>query len=479
MKLLRILFFTVFIGSMNFSRAVEFCWPWDGDCHGRNFERGKQVVSKIEQVVKEKADEIGRFLQRAPEDLIRVLQDLFGGTKTVIQGDIIVRLQRSVDAITQLKKTMLDAQGEKPSTIDILVRYIASVEENVKAINRVLEEIKDLPDTVSPKDLGEKVVFVGERLQAIHKLSPLTNEVNTLIISMRPMLIDLFEVLILFAGNAGRSDMKESYQKRLIDLGIFFDLMSSVLKKIGVEWDRLAGEMSTTIIGGGQLLQATSGLLSIGLSFMNVTTKDLLKMALSGGDTTTLRANVAHARMVSPVNIIQDIGESVGAIWKMLHRLGGHVGLFVDYSLDEVLPLANQTLQLIDDRLAMLAKQNAGFSKLYSMGEIFAFTMPFLSEVSEDRGVLDRLLQIMNDLSQDIFSILQGPAGDFGRSVKLIPPAVSVLKKEEIQKMVDALQKVRIQIFGVVTLLDKELPRILSLMKFLSDAQSLIEPAAK
>lgn len=461
--------------------AIEICVPWDVPCHERNLKRLEQTkdqvvdkVNKVKDQVVDKVRDVVDNLVDLPDHLRQFIVDTIGTFSTAAQGDLIHRLQRSLDALLSLKRRLLDPSDKGDPAITLVLNRVAEIERGVRSIMATLDEMQHLPTSVVPADLGVKIVSLGEELNKIAKIKQLTDLLNDLVISVKPIFIDLFEILILFAQNSRRSDMETIYRRRLDDVRRFMDLTSSVLQKIGTEWDKLAGEITSTVIGAGNLLQATSGLLEFMLSFTNFTTQDLLNMAFSGMETSS--AGIARSNMISTRSLVSDIGASTNQVWNLLNALGKHVGLFVDYGLDEILPLANKTLLIMDHRLSVMQTQKAGFGKLYTMCEIIASAVPFLLTLGADTGALDRLLIALTEVSQAIFELLNGPLGQVGRSLKIIPDVVHEFTAEDMSSLVTALQKLRKDSSQVLSLLNTEIPKVLDVLKVLSGIQSVIVP---
>ncbi len=469
--------YQIFLIGLSVMQSSLGCEWWDAACHARQgsgvFEPVREVVQTGERVVHQVGDTVKQGVEtvkKVAEDVVQTGRDFVGGVKTAVEADLLGRLNGALLALQGMQKDVL---GDEES-IKALNTYIKNVSESFDALSLTMREIDDLPDSVTPADLGKKVVFVADKLASINQLSQVTVVFKNFLRLVEPVVNDLLQVLLRFAQNSGRHDMERLYQKRLKQAHTFFSHFSPVLNKVGREWDRLAPEITDSIKGAGQMLQSMSGMIVFVLQLGDMTTKDLLEHALKKGEafvgSGTLRAETGspvHAIFSGVVPLIELPNE----VWTKLNRLGIQLGSLFDYGFDELLPKVNKALLLVDDRLEELAKQEAGFAKVYSIALLLSYLTPVLLELTENQGLFDQLMTLLNDLTRDLFEAMDRATVKVG-DVFEYGPRFKGVDKDKILVLIEQMQKMRAGVLGVLKKLDKELPKVAEMIQPLAKAHA-------
>ncbi|HAU30110.1 MAG: hypothetical protein UV79_C0001G0043 [candidate division TM6 bacterium GW2011_GWF2_43_17] len=452
-------------GCMQLCTACEW---WDAACHARQgsgvFQPVNEAVRTGEKVVHEAVTTVqqgAETVKKAAESVLQTGRDLVGGAQTFVEADLFGKLNGALLALQGMQKDVL---GDTES-INALNTYIKNVSESFAALAQAMGEIDKLPDSVTPAELGQKVVFVSDKLATINHLSQVTVVFRNFLRLVEPVANDLLQILLRFAQNSGRQDMERLYRKRLDQSSTFFSYFSPVLHKVGSEWDRLAPEVTDSIKGAGQLLQSMSGMIVFVLQLGNMTTKELLEGALKGGSIGAGMLNAAEGLSIHTLaSGVDSLIKLPNEAWSKLNRVGSQLGSLFDYGFDELLPKVNKALLLVDDRLGELAKQKAGFAKVHSIALLLSYLTPVLLELSENQGLFDQLMVFLKDLTNDLFEIMDRSTLKVG-GVFEIGPRFKGIEQDSIIQLIEQLQKVRIGVLGMLEKIDQELPKVAEMLQ--------------
>lgn len=446
---------------------AENCEWWDAACHQRNASGAFAVPGQVVEGAQKISRTIGdgaKTVQKGVEDVFQAGKDFFGGAKTIIEGDLKTKIEQLLKTIQNMQQDLFT--DKEDGSVVFLTTYVGKVTKNFGNIGKIVGELDDMPDTVTPADLGKKVVAISTDLAVLNKISRVTGVFEEFLHLMEPVSMDLLSLVLLFARNAGRQDMEKLYLERTRQAKIFFEQMSLVLKKTGKEWDRLAPEITTAIKGAGELIQVMSGALTFLLKLGNLTTKDLLERAMRGnlmpGQSATLHAggNMQVHALISPFDSALGLP---GQLWQRFDAIVQKLGGIFEYGLDVLIPKSNKVFFLVDDELNDLEGQVAGLAKAHSIAQILSYLTPILEELMGNNGLIKRLLDLLDDVVSNAFYLTKTLTIDLG--VMEIGPRFKGIKKEEIDKVIVGLRKVRVATVPMLQQFDKQLPKVIEILE--------------